>query len=184
LTTIQVNDTKLKLIDSLNSLQISKHFCNITVKDIAYHAGISRQAFYLYFKDKYDLLNWSFTLKSDEIVRAYIDSCPWHTVLAQLMETHKKEGIYTKSLVEYAGQNSLAKYMEEYTFNTYYKVLREKYRLSEEKLKDEMFSLKLYSCGSAKMTVSWVFAGMKEPADQIAKHLVKSMNLNFIQYFE
>lgn len=43
-------------------IEVMKHepLEKITVKDIVKKAGLTRQTFYRYFKDKYDLVNWYF----------------------------------------------------------------------------------------------------------------------------
>jgi len=52
------NITKLALANSLKGLMVKKAFSNISVRDFVDDCGLTRQAFYYHFKDKYDLVNW------------------------------------------------------------------------------------------------------------------------------
>lgn len=49
-----------KIKDSLFKLMSEKDYRDVTVSEIAKRAGLSRQAFYLYFKDKDDVLREQF----------------------------------------------------------------------------------------------------------------------------
>ena len=56
------NITKLALANSLKGLLVKEAFSNISVKDIVDDCGLTRQAFYYHFKDKYDLLKLYFVI--------------------------------------------------------------------------------------------------------------------------
>jgi len=56
------NITKLALANSLKGLMVKEAFSNISVKDIVDDCGLTRQAFYYHFKDKYDLLKLYFVI--------------------------------------------------------------------------------------------------------------------------
>ena len=54
------NDTRDKLVSSFKQLVIGRGFDKLTVRDITDAAGVSRSTFYLYFKDKYDVIEYIF----------------------------------------------------------------------------------------------------------------------------
>jgi YidC/Oxa1 family membrane protein insertase len=56
------NITKLALANSSKGLMVKEAFSNISVKDIVDDCGLTRQAFYYHFKDKYDLVKLYFVI--------------------------------------------------------------------------------------------------------------------------
>ncbi len=58
--------TKQDILDSFNELVQHHDFDSITVKMITDKAGVGRATFYRYFKDKYDVMNYNFTVIMEE----------------------------------------------------------------------------------------------------------------------
>ena len=58
--------TKYWLANSLIDLMAKNSINKITVKDIVDNCGLTRQTFYRYFKDKFDLVNWYFERIADK----------------------------------------------------------------------------------------------------------------------
>ena len=56
------NITKNALAASLKQLMSEKPFEKISVSDICELCGMNRKSFYYHFRDKYDLVNWIFTV--------------------------------------------------------------------------------------------------------------------------
>lgn len=54
------HNPRLKLATSLKELLCTKHLDDISVVDITSKCGMTRQVFYKYFSDKYDLIEWIF----------------------------------------------------------------------------------------------------------------------------
>jgi AcrR family transcriptional regulator len=54
------DEAKCKFADSIKKLMESASLEHITVTDIVKDSGLTRQTFYRYFHDKYDLVNWCF----------------------------------------------------------------------------------------------------------------------------
>lgn len=49
-----------RITDAAEKLLADRSFSELQVKDICKEAGISRQTFYRYYRDKYEILQWSF----------------------------------------------------------------------------------------------------------------------------
>ena len=60
-------ETKTKIIDATKRLVVSQPFSGINVTTIMQAAGLRRQTFYDYFRDKYDVLG---TIYSTEVAAA------------------------------------------------------------------------------------------------------------------
>ena len=69
----KINDNKQekerKLLNTALHLFTEKGIKKTSIQDIVHEAGIAKGTFYLYFKDKYDLLNQLILLKSNEIIK-------------------------------------------------------------------------------------------------------------------
>lgn len=59
-------DTRYVFAQSIKDLMYKQALDKITVTDIVRHSGLTRQTFYRYFKDKYDLVNWYFERLADK----------------------------------------------------------------------------------------------------------------------
>ena len=59
-----------KIKAALLRLMEEKSYCDITVSEISREAGLSRQAFYLYFRDKDDILRIQFEGFFDTIIKS------------------------------------------------------------------------------------------------------------------
>ena len=51
---------KHALAEGLRTIMRKTPFDNISVVDICNESAVSRRSFYRYFKDKYELLNWTY----------------------------------------------------------------------------------------------------------------------------
>ena len=67
------NSKRLSILDSAYELFTSKSFAGTTIDDVVRKAGIAKGTFYLYFKDKYDLMDRIVAHKSLNILRSALD---------------------------------------------------------------------------------------------------------------
>lgn len=63
------NNKRTNILDSAYELFISKSFNSTTIDDVVRKAGIAKGTFYLYFKDKYDLMERIIAHKSLSVLR-------------------------------------------------------------------------------------------------------------------
>lgn len=97
------NLKKEKLCSSAFDLFISKGINNTAIDDIVKNAGVAKGTFYLYFKDKYDIINKIILQKSRQI-------------FSEAMDATEKSGIsnfddicifFVEYLIEYFKENKL-----------------------------------------------------------------------------
>ena len=65
------DQTKYIFAQSIKDLMAKQPLDKITVTDIVKHSGMTRQTFYRYFQDKYDLVNWYFEKLADKSCLLY-----------------------------------------------------------------------------------------------------------------
>ena len=78
--------TKRALADSLKKLLTKRSLDKITVKDIVEDCGVNRQTFYYHFHDIYDLMEWTFQNKAEELLNGTADYNDWRTGVRSLIE--------------------------------------------------------------------------------------------------
>lgn len=80
------NSTKYTLSQSLKKLLSVRRLDKITVKDIVEDCGVNRQTFYYYFRDIYDLLEWSFREEAENFLRTGTERADWREGLWEVMD--------------------------------------------------------------------------------------------------
>ena len=60
--------TKQAIARGFKTLLLKKDFSKISVSDIAGQCGLNRQTFYYHFQDKYELLNWIYSVSYTHLV--------------------------------------------------------------------------------------------------------------------
>ena len=67
---MDANDrTKERLAQGIKTLMVHKPLDKITVKEIVDQSELTRQTFYRYFQDKYDLVNWYFDKLAQQSIK-------------------------------------------------------------------------------------------------------------------
>lgn len=106
------NPTKTALSEAMKALLSEHPLDDIRISDITSRCGLSRKSFYLYFRDKYDLVQWifdtEFLLKIDfEKIERTID---YHRALCEYL--YENRAFYSHAL-QNKGQNSFSEYLSQ-----------------------------------------------------------------------
>lgn len=82
----KATETKNQLVQTFIDKLYKDHFKEITIAEIAAEAGYSRNTFYRYFKDKYELLNYFF----NQLLESYFSELRMQTPrnLEELLTTY------------------------------------------------------------------------------------------------
>ena len=101
------NDTRDKLVSSFKQLVIGRGFDKLTVRDITDAAGVSRSTFYLYFKDKYDVIEYIFNREIGAAARPLIGMGYMREAFLRFIVQMQAEKQFYRRLYAVTGQNSL-----------------------------------------------------------------------------
>lgn len=111
------NITKRALAGALRELMVDIPFDKIQVAHICERCGMNRKSFYYHFKDKYDLLNWTFDMDFISFVQKFSDSQSLEQRVSELREVcyyfYDNRDFYRKAL-KIEGQNSFSEHFREY----------------------------------------------------------------------
>lgn len=172
-------DVRMLIADSLRELARNKSLEKITVQHILDDCGIARQTFYNHFRDKYDLVNWIFKTKSDEVVRNYIDTESWGKVIKRIL------AIMTEYPTFYSSENNIGrqyKFLYYYSSNLYAELVKS--RFGKEEMTDRLTISIDFNChGSASMTKYWLEKGMKESPELVAERIYYGMPHDLKKFF-
>ena len=99
------NSKRLSILDSAYELFTSKSFAGTSIDDVVRKAGIAKGTFYLYFKDKYDLMDRIVAHKSLSILREALEG------LDREKKNSEKEMSFTQQMLFLV--NRIIDYMQE-----------------------------------------------------------------------
>ncbi|HIX81377.1 MAG TPA: TetR/AcrR family transcriptional regulator [Candidatus Erysipelatoclostridium merdavium] len=145
----------------------------IAVTDIVTRSGMTRQTFYRYFKDKYDLVNWYFEKLVLQSFRQMGNGCSLQEALQLKFAFINSEHSFFKEAFKSNDYNNLVNY----DFNCiyeFYKGIIEK-NLNHSVDDDLDFLLKMYCKGSIDMTVDWVLNDMPSSIEKIVSLLIEAL---------
>jgi probable dihydroxyacetone kinase regulator len=163
------NITKLALANSLKGLMAKKAFSKIGVSDIVNDCGLTRQAFYYHFKDKYDLMNWIYYTETARFMSSYNKVEHWMDGLKDLCNYMRQNKTFYINALNTTGQNSFQEYLHDYLRDISIAVI-ENIKNTEFEEEKWGFIAEFISTAFVGLIVRWANNGMKEePAEYITK---------------
>lgn len=166
-------ETLLLFAKAIKSLIKTQPLDKITVTDIVFQAGKTRQTFYRHFQDKYDLVNWYFeklVLKSFEEMR---QGGSLQEALNLKFAFIEQEHAFFKEAFKSNDYNNLIHYDFCCIYDFYKKFIYKK--TGKDLSKDIDFLLNMYCRGSVDMTVDWVLNDMPIKKEEIVQYLMAAI---------
>lgn len=104
--------TKKALASTMKALMAERPFAKISVSDICAACGMHRKSFYYHFRDKYDLVNWTFY---HDFVEITVNSQPesFSGLYLRLCEYFYENRVFYRNALSVEGQNSFGEYYRE-----------------------------------------------------------------------
>ena len=166
-------ETLFLFAKAIKSLIKKQPLDKITVTDIVFQAGKTRQTFYRHFQDKYDLVNWYFeklVLKSFEEMR---QGGSLQEALNLKFAFIEQEHAFFKEAFKSNDYNNLIHYDFCCIYDFYKKFIYKK--TGKDLSKDIDFLLNMYCRGSVDMTVDWVLNDMPIKKEEIVQYLMDAI---------
>lgn len=159
--------TKQILADALLNLLNLKPFSKITVNELCEITMISRSTFYLYFKDKYELLSFYLDKLSNELNDLMRTHSPKDFFIVLLDQCQEKERILY-NIFEAERNDELVEMFYQFFSRYFTKYLEEKLAKGVL-LPGPVDSLvAFYVGGLTSMTVRWIKSNYKLPKEALA----------------
>ena len=166
------DQTRYIFAKSLKDLMTKQSLDKITVTDVVKHSGMTRQTFYRYFKDKYDLVNWYFEKLADKSFRQIGNSSTLKEGLVKKFTFILNDRIFFSQAFQSKDYNNVERYDYQCILEFYTHIIEKKIGTIP---KDILFLLEMYCHGSITMTVNWATTGMKESPEIIADLLIDAL---------
>lgn len=163
--------TRLLIFEALQTLLEKEVFSGITVNDICIEAEVSRATFYLYFEDKYKLLD--FTIEQwGEAIHQMADVDDLHSLVDAILETlygHRK--VLHNILM--ADKNEEVRNMLHTGFVGVMTKAFEKQRASGAVLHVPIKALSVFcAAGTSYLIIWWLEGGIEATKDEMCNYLV------------
>lgn len=164
---------KYRLAESMKTCMRTMPVEKITVKEIVQECGTTRQTFYRYFLDKYDLINWYFDKILLESFEHMGEGTTVYEGLCKKFQYIEEEKLFFKAAFRNDQQNCLREHDFQLILAFYTRQIEEK---TKEPISENLrFLLEMYCQGSIYMTVQWVLGERKSTPQEMAKALVSAM---------
>lgn len=178
--------TQKALASTLKELLLEMPLEKISVKDIATRCGISRNAYYYYYKDKFELMWWIAEYEMREVVKVYNPALNISGAYAAACHHFYDNRKFYNACLQYKGQNSLYEYLTEFLYELTVMKLTE--QCVDEKLPVQMVPLDVYSRmlsgGMVEAIRMWHNGGMRDDYRSFLKPVQDYIDLQQRVYVE
>lgn len=155
--------TKRALADSLKKLLTKRSLDKITVKDIVEDCGVNRQTFYYHFHDIYDLMEWTFQNKAEELLNGTADYNDWRTGVRSLIEYLKEDRVLVLNIYHSVSHELVSNYLKRLMRPYVLQVVVAQAKKLEQPAADAdiEFVTDIYTLTTAGIIMEWISQQMK-----------------------
>ncbi len=167
------NITKFALADSLKELMGKKSLSKISVSDIVSNCGLTRQAFYYHFKDKFDLMNWIYYTETARFMNTFsvdTDIKHWADATLALCAYMRDNKTFYINALKTTGQNSFQEYLHDY-IRVFVQSMIENAAGQEADADKYSIISEIIATSDVAMMVRWAGDGMKEDPEPIIRQI-------------
>lgn len=170
------NMTKTLFSDALKRSLKKKPITKITIQELSSECNLSRRTFYRYFKDIYDLLEWSYQTEIKNKIEPYINFNHWKDGLLDMFNYFYLNQETSISIIKYSRREYLESFLNTILRDSIKPVMEKEphYILLPEDKKD--FLIKFYSLSFTTLLINWIEEGMKESPEKIIEYISKILN--------
>jgi len=158
------------LADALLDLCKTKKLESITIKNLLDVTGISRQTFYNRFRDKNDLIQYTY---EHNVLSGFLKNGPEGTYYQNTLNYYKaidEYRFFMKQACVMEGQNCLKDFIFDYAIN--YDLKWHQHHYGEDPLPEEFVYLSWYhSVASITAAINWITSPDPEPAEVMARRI-------------
>ncbi|MBR0413149.1 MAG: TetR/AcrR family transcriptional regulator C-terminal domain-containing protein [Eubacterium sp.] len=164
------------LAESFIELAQTKKIDKITVKDITENCGYSTATFYRQFRDKYDLIAWSYT----QDIRGIVDKLEytegsWKNVLTQVAKYFEEQRDYLSNLLLHtSGYDSFVGNMTQIHFERMRFLIL---KVTPDNKLDEITEMyiRVYCYGTVHLTCEWILGKYKVSLNELTQVYVNTL---------
>ena len=164
------------LAASFRELAQDRPIDKITVKDIAANCAYSQATFYRQFRDKYDLIAWSYSHDLEQIMRPMADGTrSWKQILLDGAVYYRDHREYLVNLFRHtSGYDSFVSNMTDINSRSLGETIRS---IAGQEALDDMTLLyiRLYCAGTVQISCEWILGRYPISVQQLAEVYEKAL---------
>lgn len=158
------------LADALLELCNTKPLVSVTIKDLLEKTGVSRQTFYNRFRDKNDLIQWTYQHK---VLGNFLSNDPDYTYYENTLSFYQNIDLHRNFLKQACAireQNCLMDFMLWFVVD--YDIRWHTAHNGGRPLsKEQLFVTRYHSIASIQMAIEWISSDHPEPPEIMARRI-------------
>lgn len=167
------NIYKKAIAKSFMELSKYKSVKEIRISDITQACSISRQTFYHYFQDKYEVIEYIYEPATRKLSEFSLGNSSFHEAFLDMFYECYNNKEYYMSIVSYKGQNSFEDYAFKGNYNFYTNFFAHKQK--EDLVKSLEIEIKYACSGTVYTVINWIRSGMKETPEYMVDKIYKCL---------
>lgn len=158
------------LADAFLEVAESKDMEKITVRDIVNSCGYSATTFYRKFKDKYDLIVWSYARNmAGTMEQVGADGFEWrHTLLEEARFFHSHRDVFANLLLHATGHDAFIQHMTEINYQALKAHILNTQKQDALDETTDMY-VRMYCMGTVCLTCDWISGRYKASPEKLAE---------------
>lgn len=179
--------TKQLLADSLMELLETEPFDKITVKDISAKCGVSRQSFYYYFDDIYDLVEWIFLQETQNALSDYSRIDNWQIGYVLMLNWALSHKSFVMNIYKSVPREYTERYMKRVLHEYMFKLVEQQAQGMHVTQAQCEFIANFFTLALNAFSLDWIENGMREQPEEMAQEvsiLVQGDFQKALTYFE
>ena len=162
---------KDQMVSALISALERKTLEQITVKEIAEAVGVSRQTFYYYFHDIYDIVEWVFESASSMILAEFSTIDSWQIGYVIIMQWVQNHRLLVLNCYRSVRKDYIENFMNRVLFEYIHHVVEEQSKGMQVTEEQKKFIAKFFTLAINAISLEWIGNGMKEDPDNMAEQV-------------
>lgn len=166
-----MQNMKKKFASVLVNMLEQKTLDKITIKDIVAVCGVSRQAFYYYFDDIYDIVEWIFLEAAGKVLEDYSDIDSWQFGYRSLMYWTKSHAKLVSNVYRSIQREYIETFMNTALRPYIDKVVELQAGGMNVTQAQKEFIANYFTLSFNAVGLDWIRRGMQEEPDDIVRQL-------------
>jgi len=165
-----------RLAEALKNICKRKTLENITVSQIAQEAGVTRQVFYHYFDDKFELASWIHYMHLYQSLKKAMEEDMlhiWRLTITYWLQQMKKNKAFYSNVFQSASRKEFQRIIRDFFFRAYKWQMEQ--RMGRKPEEEEEFVLHAYLYGGMECVYEWISEGMVITVERLAELLELAM---------
>ena len=154
--------TKRALSASLKTMLLQKPLSKISISDIAADCGVSRMAFYYYFTDIYDLVEWTCEEDARKALAQHKTYDTWQQGFLSIFEAVAENRPFIMNVYHSVSREYIERYLYSVTYKLTFDVVDEKAAGMQVSKEDKRFIADFYKYAFVGIMLNWIQDGMRE----------------------